>query len=723
MRSCALDKLNIALENCYGIRKLESELDFSKSGAIAIYAPNGAMKTSLAETFKDIAEGRITSDRIFPERTTKREIRDENGNELDQLSVAVIKSYETVLPNAQTSTLLVNSDLRLKYEQLLKEVAGAKDRLLKQLKKLSGSKKNIEREMSTTFTKSGDFTTALQRIRSEVSKQQDAPYSSVKYDVIFDEKTQKLLEAEDVKAAIEAYVKSYNALLDKSTYFRRGIFNYYNAATIARNLSDNGFFKAKHTIRLNGSEAKEISTVKELEELIQNERDAITNDLVLRKKYAEIESSLAQNKDLRDLHAYLSVNEHLLPLLSNLGAFREEVWKSYLKTSFDQVEELLSLTEATDESKLAIETAASQERTLWEGVIEIFNDRFSVPFKLDVINKIPVMLGQDKVPTLGFTFNDGDEQADIDRDKLMGALSTGEKKAFYVLNVMFDMQVRMEAGQKSLFIVDDIADSFDYKNKYAIIEYLRDIADHPNFRQIILTHNFDFFRTACSRYVGRKNCLMAVKSSEGIALVEAYGVKNVFNHWKENFFTDPVMKIATIPFIRNIIEYTAGHTAQTYETLTGMLHIKPNTTALTVADLDAVYNAVFGANGASADPGKSLVNFIDEVANQCVIATQGVNFENKIVLSIAIRLAAERFMIVKINDIATIEAIKGNQTSGLHDLFRKKFPDDAESKAVLRQVLLMTPESIHLNSFMYEPIVDMSDDHLRKLYVRVSALN
>ena len=28
----------------------------------------------------------------------------------------------------------------------------------------------------------------------------------------------------------------------------------------------------------------------------------------------------------------------------------------------------------------------------------------------------------------------------------------------------------------------------------------------------------------------------------------------------------------------------------------------------------------------------------------------------------------------------------------------------------------MTPENIHLNSFMYEPIIDMSDEHLKKLY-------
>ena len=122
-----------------------------------------------------------------------------------------------------------------------------------------------------------------------------------------------------------------------------------------------------------------------------------------------------------------------------------------------------------------------------------------VPFKLEVVNKISVMLGEEKVPALGFTFTDGTEQADVERDKLMGALSTGERKAFYVLNVMFDMRVRMESGQKTLFVVDDIADSFDYKNKYAIIQYLSDISAGPTFKQIILTHNFDFFRTACER--------------------------------------------------------------------------------------------------------------------------------------------------------------------------------------------------------------------------------
>ena len=56
------------------------------------------------------------------------------------------------------------------------------------------------------------------------------------------------------------------------------------------------------------------------------------------------------------------------------------------------------------------------------------------------------------------------------------------------------------------------------------------------------------------------------------------------------------------------------------------------------------------------------------------------------------------------------------------DKFKEKFPQEIETIAILDQVTLMTPENIHVNSFMYEPIIDMSDDSLKKLYRRVKGL-
>lgn len=40
----------------------------------------------------------------------------------------------------------------------------------------------------------------------------------------------------------------------------------------------------------------------------------------------------------------------------------------------------------------------------------------------------------------------------------------------------------------------------------------------------------------------------------------------------------------------------------------------------------------------------------------------------------------------------------------------------------LDAVVLMTLGNLHVNSFMYEPIIDMSDAHLPEFYSRVRAL-
>ena len=78
-------------------------------------------------------------------------------------------------------------------------------------------------------------------------------------------------------------------------------------------------------------------------------------------------------------------------------------------------------------------------------------------------------------------------------------------------------------------------------------------------------------------------------------------------------------------------------------------------------------------------------------------------------------------MISKINDATFVASIKARQTQRLAAKF-KKVVQDAAVTGTLDRVLLMTPENIHLNSFMYEPIVDMSDEHLKKLYHEVQAL-
>jgi hypothetical protein len=720
-----MKKLHIDLANCYGIKALKADLDFAQHRAYAVYAPNGVMKSSLAHTFKDLAEGVASKDVIFPTRVSVRTITDEKNAPVAKEEVLVVAPYDEVLGHTEkTSTLLVDAKLRQEYEALHRDIDKAKDTFLKGLKDQSKSKKDLEKEISSAFTKSDtEFYRALIRIKDEVEGQEPGPYADVLYDVLFDDKVLALLNTKDAKTAIKDYVEKYNELIAKSTYFKKGTFDYYNAAQIAKNLADNGFFNAKHTVRLNATQALEITSQKQLEELIAKEKEAISKDADLRKKYGDLEKLLVKNAQARDFYTYLTNNEQLLPGLANLDALKEEILKAYIAAKKDLYKDLLQKFQAAEKRKREIEEEAGKQRTEWERVIEIFNERFFVPFKLVAKNRIAVILGGEPILSLGFTFVDGTESASVDKTTLMQALSTGEKKALYILNIIFEIETRTKAAQQTLLVVYDIADSFDYKNKYAIIQYLLDTAERPNFRQIILTHNFDFFRTVNSRFVKYSGCLMAEKSTSGVTLRPATGIKNVFvNDWKPNFYTEPKKKIACIPFIRNLVEYTRGDADPDFVKLTSLLHWKSDSPTITVKDLDIIYNKTFGVMNYSADQLKLVTDLISEQAGVCVTAGDGINFENKIVLSIAIRLCAEKFMVAKIADAVFVNGITANQSQALLSEFTKRFATEAENIQVLHRVVLMTPENIHLNSFMYEPILDMSHEHLRKLYRDVSSL-
>lgn len=63
---------------------------------------------------------------------------------------------------------------------------------------------------------------------------------------------------------------------------------------------------------------------------------------------------------------------------------------------------------------------------------------------------------------------------------------------------------------------------------------------------------------------------------------------------------------------------------------------------------------------------------------------------------------------------------KRNQSAWLYKEYKKNINDNAME--ILEQVAMLTPENIHLNSFMFEPILDMSLLHLYDLYQEVKNL-
>ena len=142
---------------------------------------------------------------------------------------------------------------------------------------------------------------------------------------------------------------------------------------------------------------------------------------------------------------------------------------------------------------------ANRENDLWTNIIKKFNDRFYVPFKIEIKNQEDVILKQE-VANLIFKYKDNDnEECEKERDTLLKILSKGERRAFFVLQFLFEIEARKTKNISTIIIYDDIAESFDYKNKYGIMEYILELNNNNHFRQIILTHNFDFYRNVSSR--------------------------------------------------------------------------------------------------------------------------------------------------------------------------------------------------------------------------------
>lgn len=716
-------KLNVDLKNCYGISELNHCFDFTNSSGYAIYAPNGFMKTSMSKTFDDYAKGKDSGDLIFPDRVTTRTLTDGAGTAIAADSIFVIEPYNQDFSSERTSLLLVNATIKQQYDDALKQISEKLGILLGKLKQLSGlTGRTItpETEILKVFGSKG-IADLFESLEKTVTQTQPRKIADLVYCEIFNDKTIALLESGTIKDQIEEYIKRYNDLVSNSDVLSKQ-FNHYSAGAVNKELAANGFFAAKHTINLHTKDGKkEITSAEELTQKIEAERQRIFADKELSTKFDAIDKKI-QNTELRKFRDYLFENQEILPELKNYKQFQKDVWIAYLVSQKTLLDDFLAQFKV---GKATIEDAvkqAKEEQTDWEKVVETFNKRFFVPFKMSVANQDDVILKGIK-PSIVFTFSDGESEGEVPRDSLLKVLSQGEKRALYILNILFEIQSRQKQGGLTILIVDDIADSFDYKNKYAIIEYLKDISHSGSFYCIFLSHNFDFYRSISGRLnLKRDSKLMASKSGRKLTLSKELYQNNPFLFWKDNL-AEPAYCISAIPFVRNLAEY-CGHQAD-YSTLTALLHVKTNTDTITLGDLCVIYKRILVDKTALAltPTNRTVIDVLTAEAEAIAAGTDDhIELEKKIVISIAIRLIAERHMIKRINNQAYVNTISRNQTVELLKEYKRAALGSAEDIEKLEQVNLITPENIHLNSFMYEPILDMGSAHLRSLYVDVKAL-
>jgi hypothetical protein len=213
---------------------------------------------------------------------------------------------------------------------------------------------------------------------------------------------------------------------------------------------------------------------------------------------------------------------------------------------------------------------------------------------------------------------------------------------------------------------------------------------------------------------------MVIRSKKIVKIVEVEYLKP-FKYFKNNLDDNKIL-ISIIPFLRNLIEYLKDENEEDYTGLTSFLHISDKEN--TFKNLRRIISDNLNKEVNNFKDDENVLDIIfKEADNICENKEEKINLEEKIVLSIAIRLKVETYIIDKIEDEDFVKGITKNQTSRLMDEYKKKFKDEKKVLNVLEEVKLITPENIHINSFMYEPILDLGIEHLKELYSKVDEIN
>ena len=157
-----------------------------------------------------------------------------------------------------------------------------------------------------------------------------------------------------------------------------------------------------------------------------------------------------------------------------------------------------------------------------------------------------------------------------------------------------------------------------------------------------------------------------------------------------------------------------------YLLLTSCLHYKKNTDSITISQINDVFKNHINTNSNISD--SKYIDLLFKVADNIRKGTTEIELHNKLILSIAIRLLFEKKLFNKFNNWNILDGFTSNQTYELIDYCINNNLLTDEDVIISEKVRIMISENIHVNAFMYEPIIDMSDDELINLYEMIKKM-
>jgi len=725
-------KLDIDLQYCHGIKSFKTTIDFSK-GPFLVFAPNGVFKSSFRKTIEDLINQVPTQDLVNPSAPSKRSISID-GKPAVCDDFLVFKSDSTADEfKMSSSSYLSSSNLKSQYDSAMITYTSKRTAFLTLVAQDLGPKLDAGEEIKEAFHDT-NLDRALLKIYPSTTRKKNWKSYPQCYKNFFSKNPAKFLSDPSTAKALKKYNTAYKRSVKKSCLFTLGVFEIGDLNAVCSSLAERSYFEGGNTIKLNG-QASEIQTIEELQKVVKDAFNKASKDPAVVKSYQNLVKA-GSDKDYADqILDLLQANPFLANEAGNPQSFRQHVLLSAIHAHQSNFDDLMAVRKSLKGIVRKMNSEAKKEEKIWYQTFELVKSSFDLDLTINLANTKNIILDLEP-PQMSFSWGGTNVDSSI---LLNDVLSGGERRAFDYARLAFDVLSAERKGQSKILIFDDIADSFDYANKHAIVEFISALSAKSALSIIMLTHNFDFFRLFGSRVASKygANCYFAIKEpSKDIKLFPGNYFSNIFQNYLVKNATPqnkPSFALSLVTFGRAIIELTdINHeTNADYLLYTLVMHYRPNKgyRILCSTIFHHLEHQIPGLDPKLRNDPSFKKSFYTSVNDECNrIAsdpTIGPLFEDKLVLALGLRILCENYMY---HQLLKKKQINGSQLSklefgALFDLFQKNFATKAGKNATLindiHMCVMFCPPDIHLNAFMFEPIVDYDIRKMRDLFSRL----
>ena len=696
------------VENAFGIKSLHLNLENDKKMyQELIYSKNGSFKTSFSNTLYNLSNG--TLENVFDRLTDEKAILDisilENGKEIKNFdnrfvvfSREIYEQHSKLLSDysSELETLTIDKkNSEYMKELLTEETIEIKLQVDNYLK---GTGLNFEILLNMFSNLEDGYLDRIIQLLNTIINHEAQDISEINIKKIY-QKAYDIVDQSEFQSKISNYIQvlenKINAQLFDKNFNENNCLQFINNVDKAKYLSETksrGLFLKD----------KVYYGIDEVKKIFEEEIKKISKDPEIIEQSKEITKLMGTAKESELLKESIQKN----PLLvKQLSAGRKNILLSYLKSSSIDYNYWLEVVKKAKKELNNVLKIAQDKQTNFERAIEIYKNRFHPIFDIKIVNKAESMLGI-KTPTITFYHNRYCE-IPVSETKLSQILSSGEKTTLNILKFI----VEYENCKKyhPFIILDDIVETFDYSNRYAFMEYINDLVN-LEVPTIVMTHNFEFYRTVSKR-IPKLRKSVASANSNGIVDIRT---NNRINKNMENILkcSNVYDFFCAIPYLREIKTILLDDT----KTLDSCLHYKENTSKLQIKDILLHFprNAI---KNLKIDGSDIYIEKLFEISDN-LSGFDDFDIVKKTILSLSCRLLIERKIIA--NNFNLLSDINTNQTAQLLDLYGEKLLPDV--KKYLEAVQLSTPEFIHANAFMYEPLIDINGKYLLELYNEIKKI-